>query len=219
MIEYDKDFIIIGHQNAITYKEIFPLLKGNKMWLGYGFKGGYAHFINRGYDNYATSTNKIEGMIRVSGVVWFTNLDIFKRHEELILYKKYTPEEYPQYDNYNAINVDKTSEIPNDYEGIMGVPITFLDKHNPNQFEILGMTKTPICFDNAEEAKRNKVYENVTQHSKNGKTTTGNKVNDGPTILLNEKPVNDTYYTTKDVEGYLVSPYARILIKNKRVIK
>lgn len=184
LIEYEKDFIIIGHQNAITYKETFPLLKNNKMWLGYGFKGGYGHFINKEYENYATSTNQKEGMIRVSGVVWFTNIDISKRHEELILYKKYTPEEYPSYDNYNAINVDRTNEIPMDYEGIMGVPITFLNKFNPNQFEILGMTKTPICYDNNTEAKRTKIYENVTQHSKNGKTSSGNKVNDGPTLLL-----------------------------------
>ena len=219
LIEYEKDFIIIGHQNAITYKETFPLLKNNKMWLGYGFKGGYGHFINKEYENYATSTNQKEGMIRVSGVVWFTNIDISKRHEELILYKKYTPEEYPNYDNYNAINVDRTNEIPMDYEGIMGVPITFLNKFNPNQFEILGMTKTPICYDNSTEAKRTKIYENVTQHSKNGKTSSGNKVNDGPTLLLNNPPKNKTYYTTNNIEGYLIAPYARILIKNRKVVK
>ncbi len=189
------------------------------MWLGYGFKGGYGHFINKEYENYATSTNQKEGMIRVSGVVWFTNIDISKRHEELILYKKYTPEEYPSYDNYNAINVDRTNEIPMDYEGIMGVPITFLNKFNPNQFEILGMTKTPICYDNNTEAKRTKIYENVTQHSKNGKTSSGNKVNDGPTLLLNNPPKNKTYYTTDNIEGYLIAPYARILIKNKKVVK
>ncbi len=219
LIEYDKDFIIVGHQNAITYKEIFPLLKDNKMWLGYGFKGGYAHFINKEYENYATSTNQKEGMIRVSGVVWFTNLDIDKRHEELILYKKYNKEEYPTYDNYNAINVDKTNDIPKDYEGVMGVPITFLNRFNPDQFEILGMTKTPICFDNAEEAQRIKIYEGVTQHSKNGKTSSGNKVNDGPALLLEAPPENKVYYTVPGLEGYLVAPYARILIKNKKVVE
>ena len=138
LMEYDKKFIIVGHQNAITYKEIFPLIKENKMWLGNGFKGGAAHFINEHYENYATATDKKEGMIRVSGVTWFTNLEINKRHEELDLFKTYTPEEYPKYDNYDAIEVSKTKEIPGDYKGVMGVPITFLDKYNPDQFEIIG---------------------------------------------------------------------------------
>lgn len=138
LMEYDKKFIIVGHQNAITYKDIFQLIKENKIWLGYGFKGGAGHFINEHYENYATATDKKEGMIRVSGVVWFTNLEIDKRHEELDLFKNYTPEDYPTYDNYDAINVDKTKEIPCDYPGTIGVPITFLDKYNPVQFEILG---------------------------------------------------------------------------------
>lgn len=137
LIKYNKKFIIVGHQNALTYREVFPLIKENKIWLGYGFKGGAAHFINNSYEDYATASNHKEGMIRVSGVVWFTNLDIVKRHEKLILYKKYSPEEYPKYDNYDAINVDRTDEIPMDYDGVMGVPITFMDKYNPEQFEIL----------------------------------------------------------------------------------
>lgn len=141
LIEYDKKFVIVGHQNAITYKEVFKLIKENKLWLGYGFRGGAGHFINQHYENYATATDKREGMIRVSGVHWFTNLDTNKRHEDLILYKKYTPEEYPKYDNYDAINVDKTSDIPMDYAGAMGVPITFLDKYNPEQFEIIKFRK------------------------------------------------------------------------------
>jgi hypothetical protein len=140
LIEYDKKFVIVGHQNAITYKEIFPLIKENKMWLGYGFKGGAAHFINKHYEDYAAAGDHKEGMIRVSGVVWFTNLDISKRHENLILYKKYRPEEYPKYDNYDAINVDVTKDIPDNYDGVMGVPITFLDKYNPEQFEIITMS-------------------------------------------------------------------------------
>lgn len=121
LIKYEKKFIIVGHQNAISYKEIFSLIKDNKIWLGYGFKGGAAHFINSHYKDYATAGNHKEGMIRVSGVVWFTNLDIKKRHEDLILYKTYSPEEYQKYENYDAINVDKTSDIP----------ITFLDKYSP----------------------------------------------------------------------------------------
>jgi hypothetical protein len=137
LVEYDKKFVIVGHQNAITYKEIFKLIKENKLWLGFGFTGGAGHFINTQYENYATASDKKEGMIRVSGVHWFTNLDINKRHEDLILYKKYSPEEYPKYDHFDGINVDKTKDIPLDYKGNMGVPITFLDKYNPEQFEII----------------------------------------------------------------------------------
>ena len=142
LIEYDKKFVVVGHQNAITYKEIFPLIKENKLWLGYGFKGGAGHFINEHYEDYATATDRKEGMIRVSGVHWFTNLEINKRHEDLILYKNYTPQEFPKYDNYNAIEVSKTKDIPVDYDGAMGVPITFMDKYNPDQFEILGATES-----------------------------------------------------------------------------
>ena len=140
LIEYKKKFIIIGHQNAITYKEIFKLIKENKIWLGYGFKGGAGHFINKHYEDYATASDHKEGMIRVSGVTWFTNLEIKKRHEDLILYRSYfeNKKEYPTYDNFDAINVDKTKDIPNEYDGIIGVPVSFLDKYNPEQFEIIG---------------------------------------------------------------------------------
>lgn len=140
LMKYDKKFVIIGHQNAITYKEIFRLIKENKMWMGYGFTGGAAHFINKSYEDYATAGNHKEGMIRVSGVVWFTNLDLKKRHENLILYKTYNPDEFPTYDNYDAIEVSKTKDIPMNYDGAMGVPITFLDKYSPEQFELLGLT-------------------------------------------------------------------------------
>lgn len=137
LVQHDKKFLVIGHQNAITYKEIFPLIMDNKIWLGHGFKGNAAHFISQ-YEDTATASDRREGMIRVSGVQWFTNLDVSKRHEELILYKKYTTAEYPKYDDFDAIEVGKTSEIPMDYDGIMGVPITFLNKYNPDQFEIVG---------------------------------------------------------------------------------
>jgi hypothetical protein len=140
LIEYDKKFLIIGHQNAIKYKEIFPLIQQNKLWLGYGFKGGAGHFFSN-YVDTATAGDHREGMIRVSGVHWFTNLEIKKRHEDIILYKKYTPEEYPKYENYDAIDVSKTSDIPEDYYGKMGVPITFMDKYNPDQFEIIGIAE------------------------------------------------------------------------------
>lgn len=140
LIEYDKKFIIIGHQNAITYKGIFPLIKDNKMWLGYGFKGLASHFRSP-YKDIATASNHKENMIRVSGVVWFTNLDHNKRHEEMDLICRYSPDLYPKYDNYDAIEVSTTANIPMDYEGVMGVPITFLDKYCPDQFEILGCNR------------------------------------------------------------------------------
>jgi hypothetical protein len=145
LIRYDKKFVIIGHQNAITYKEIFPLIKNNQIWLGYGFKGGAGHFISK-YEDRATAGDHREGMIRVSGVHWFTNLEIKKRNEKLILYKHYSPEEYPTYDNYDAIEVSKTVDIPEDYDGVMGVPITFMDKYCPEQFEIVGMCENENLY-------------------------------------------------------------------------
>ncbi|NRD71579.1 modification methylase [Psychrobacter okhotskensis] len=140
LADYDKKFIIIGNQNSITYKDIFPLIKSNKMWLGYGFKRNMAHFIAPHYEDTASDADHKEGMIRVSGVVWYTNLDNKKRHEEIILVQRYQGNEadYPYYDNYNAIEVSRTQNIPLDYDGAMGVPITFLTKYNPEQFEIIG---------------------------------------------------------------------------------
>ena len=139
LIEFNKKFLIIGNVNAITYKEIFPLIKENKIWLGYGFRG-MVGFFKSPYEDNAKSSQHLEGFIRNSGVHWYTNLDIEKRHEDILLYRSYydEPENYPKYDNYDAIEVSKTADIPKDYEGVMGVPITFLDKYNPDQFEILG---------------------------------------------------------------------------------
>lgn len=144
LADYDKKFIIIGNQNSITYKDIFPLIKSNKMWLGYGFKRNMAHFIAPHYEDTASDADHKEGMIRVSGVVWYTNLDNKKRHEEIILVQRYQGNEadYPYYDNYNAIEVSRTQNIPLDYDGAMGVPITFLTKYNPEQFEIIGATES-----------------------------------------------------------------------------
>ena len=140
LVKYEKQFLIIGNQNAITYKEIFPLIKQNKLWLGKGFKGNVG-FFKSPYEDVAVSSQHKDGMIRVSGVMWFTNMDYPERHTDIDLYKKYTPEEYPHYDNYNAINVNKTSDIPEDYYGDIGVPITFLDKYNPSQFDIIRFRK------------------------------------------------------------------------------
>lgn len=140
LMEYNKKFLIIGHQNAITYKEIFPLIKENRIWLGYGFKGAAGHFGSP-YKDTATANDHKENMIRVSGVNWFTNLEIPKRNEELDLVCRYTKDSYPLYDNYDAIEVSKTANIPCDYSGVMGVPITFLEKYNPEQFEIIKFRK------------------------------------------------------------------------------
>lgn len=142
--QYNKKFIIIGHQNAITYKDVFPLIKNNEMWLGYGFKRNMAHFLAPHYEDTATDADHREGMIRVSGVVWYTSLDHNKRHEEMILVQNYhgNEEAYPRYDNYDAIEVSRSQNIPMDFDGVMGVPITFLTKYNPDQFEIIGATES-----------------------------------------------------------------------------
>lgn len=198
LIEYDKKFLVIGHQNAITYKEVFKLIKENKIWLGYGFKGGAGHFINKHYKDYATAGDHKEGMIRVSGVHWFTNLEINKRHEDLILYKKYTPEEYPKYDNYNAINIDKTKDIPVDYQGNMGVPVTFLDKYSPDQFEIVGQGRADLC-----EGMKCMSQQFVNDYYKSGGT---GSYKEGNPLL--------GYYNNS---GKAVIPYMRIIIKNKKV--
>lgn len=142
LMRYRKKFLVVGHQNAVTYREIFPCIMRNEIWLGYGFRGGAGYFINRHYTDYAKAGEHRDGMIRVSGVHWFTNLEHDKRHEDIPLYRRYTPEDYPRYGNYDAINVDRTAEIPCDYDGVMGVPITFMDKYNPDQFEILGASES-----------------------------------------------------------------------------
>ena len=142
LIEYDKKFLIIGNVNAIKYKEIFPLFQQNKIWLGYGFNAGNAYFsIPETDKEYAAGVYDVNTkLVKFRNCHWFTNLETAKRHEGLILYKKYTPEEYPKYENFDAIDVAKTENIPLDYDGLMGVPITFMDKYNPEQFEIIGNT-------------------------------------------------------------------------------
>ena len=145
LIEYDKKFLIIGHQNAIKYKEIFPLIKNNQIWLGYGFPGNVGFFRAPHYEDYAVSSQHKEGLIRVSGVMWFTNLDIPKRHQPIDLRGNYyDPEKYLKYVNFDAIEVSKVADIPEDYDGLMGVPITFLSVYCPEQFEIVGMNWTVL---------------------------------------------------------------------------
>lgn len=142
LIQYEKKFLILGDQNAITYKEIFKLIKENKLWLGYDNGGTKWFQVPMDYDIPTESRKKIVNGIKylsMGRILWYTNLDTTKRHEKLTLYKKYSAEEYPNYDNYDAIEVSRVLEIPTNYEGKMGVPITFLDKHNPEQFIILGL--------------------------------------------------------------------------------
>ena len=141
LIQYEKKFLILGDQNAITYKEIFKLIKENKLWLGYDNGGTKWFQVPMDYDIPTESRKKIVNGIKylsMGRILWYTNLDTTKRHEELTLYKKYSPEEYQKYDNYDAINVDRYIDIPMNYDGAMGVPVTFVDKYNPEQFEIIG---------------------------------------------------------------------------------
>lgn len=142
LIEYNKQFIILAQQNAISYREIFKLIKENKLWLGADNNGTKWFKVPNDYEINTESRKKIEDgkkFFSMGSVVWFTNLDIKKRHEDLIPYKVYKghENEYPKYDYYDAINIDRVADIPMDYRGAMGVPVTFLDKHNPEQFEIL----------------------------------------------------------------------------------
>ena len=143
LMAYGKKFLIIGPQNAITYKEIFPLIKDNKIWLGYGFNVGNAYFhVPNAEKEYAVGVyDEKTQLVKFRNCHWFTNLEIPKRHEELDLVCRYSMGTYPVYDNYNAIEVSKVADIPCDYDGAMGVPITFLDKYNPDQFEIIKFRK------------------------------------------------------------------------------
>ena len=147
LMDYNKKFIIIGNQNAITYKEIFPYIKNNQLWLGMSMNGSNRWFVAP--DSYEVKENaagykldeKGRKMFFVNGVTWFTNIENKRRNEKLDLYKRYSFEDYPKYQNYDAIEVSRVDEIPMDYDGVMGVPITFLYKYNPTQFEIIGLDR------------------------------------------------------------------------------
>lgn len=140
LMEYDKDFLIVGNQNAVTYREILPLIRDNKVWLGYN----NGHFWFKVPETYAVKKTDFkidengQKWRRMGNICWFTNLDIEKRHEDMVLFRNYDPSVYPKYDNYDAIEVSHTADIPCDYYGVMGVPITFMQYYNPNQFVILG---------------------------------------------------------------------------------
>ena len=195
-MDNNKDFVILGNMNAITYKEVFPYIKENRIWLGY---------LN-GNKTFKTPSGTEQ---KFGNIFWYTTLPISKHKEELILYKHYTPEEYPKYDNYDAINVDKTCDIPEDYNGVMGVPISFLDKYNSKQFEILGQTSGRFEFGIGPTIK----YENALQNNPDGTTSNGSKVNTRPCLLHPDKPVDRLYYTASNRTGYIQPLYTRILIR------
>ena len=225
IVDAGKSFIIIGNQNAITYKEVFPLLKNNIIWLGHGFKSNVGYFHAPDYIDYAVANQHKEGFIRVSGVMWFTNLDHGKRHERLQLdtmahnlkfnkklkkkFSEYGVNKYPHFDNYDAIEVPFTECIPSDYDGTMGVPITFMDKYNPEQFEIIGISKTPLGNN-----LRTKIYDKQIQYNKDGSTSNVTKLNDGAAIYSSDIPNKKPYY---EVNGKLyIATYPRILIRSRK---
>lgn len=172
LMEHKKKFLILGNMNAVTYKQIFPLIKNNLLWYGVSIhSGGTNFYIPKDYPittkNWCKDeTGKI--FVKFNNIRWFTNLDHnFRMNSKLVLHEHYTTEKYPKYDNYNAINVNKVAEIPIDYDGAMGVPITFIDKYNPKQFEILGITST---WDKSEEVQSIRLpYKGPMNASVNGK--------------------------------------------------
>lgn len=207
LMEYNKMFIIIGNQNAITYKEIFPYLKDNILWLGNN-SGAQTFEVPTSFLRNNTYIENGKKYAKFGNICWFTNLEIKKRNENLILYKAYTPEEYPNYDNYNAIEVSKVSEIPIDYDGVMGVPLTFLDKYNPNQFVILGCTEAGnnLCT---------KFYTNMYQHTEDKVFYNMKSARYAPMIKHTIKPKTNCY-TVNEVDGYITKTYFRIFIRRKQ---
>ena len=202
MISYDKKFLIIGNVNAISYKEIFSLIRDNKLWLGASIHSGDREFgVPNDYPlNAAGCRQDANGnkFIRVKGVRWFTNLDYKERHEDLILYKAYNNEDYKHYENFDAINVDKTADIPLDYDGIMGVPITFMDKYNPDQFEIIGLGIASLGLECGVQPYK-------PEHRKYRKEIQKRGVVDGDLYMM--------------IDGVVTVPYARILIRRRQQIQ
>lgn len=211
LVEHDKQFLIVGNMNAVTYQEIWPLIKANKIWLGVTRQGTGSMWFRINDDAPEKTGQKVdENGVRyqtVGNSAWFTNMDFPNRHEELILYKTYNPEDYPAYDNYDGIDVSLAVDIPSDYDGVMGVPITFLGKYNPDQFEIVGIAKAPI-------GTPSRKYPRQIQVDKDGKRSTVTKLNDGPAIKVASPPKGKTYY---EVDGeFFVQLYARVLIRRRK---
>lgn len=208
LFKYDKKFLIVGNKNAVTYKEIFSLIKENKLWIGY--RNMNSDFWLEVPEN--AQYEKIVNGKRLKHIMacWYTNIDIIKRHEYQILYKEYTPQEYPAYENYDAINVDVTTDIPMNYDGVMGVPITFLDKYSPDQFEIVGLGIVGSC--NFTNERRMEILD------KNGLPTGKYTINAKGTLYRKHLDSDKKPAAFKDCEtGELYqSIYARILIRKKR---
>jgi len=221
IIAAEKQFLIIGSMNAITYKEVFPLIKNNNMWLGNGFHAGNAYFSVPFAKEYADGVYDAEtGLVKFRNVCWFTNFDHGRRHQPLKLMSmkdnlKYNKklrgkESYDHYDNYDAIEVPFTDAIPSDYDGVMGVPISFLDKYSPEQFQIIGATQRG-CHDEIPDIKKYDEYWEVRQ---NGQKTgsSGGKTNENANLLGNDGKKN--YFINK--EGRIIqSAYQRIFIRHK----
>ena len=215
LMEYQKKFLIIGNMNSITCKEVFPYIQDNRMWIGPSISSGDRKFyVPDDYPlNAAGCGIDSDGrrFIRVKGIRWFTNLDHNKRHEDLDLVCRYSEDEYPTFDNFDAIEVGKTSDIPYDYAGIMGVPITFLDKYNPEQFEILGLTQIG-CHDLCPDTKRYNDYKEITRATDKPTGSSGGKTNEN--AVLKGKGTKKTYYLGPNGE-IVHSAYKRIFIRNK----
>lgn len=215
LMEYQKKFLIIGNMNSITCKEVFPYIQDNRMWIGPSISSGDRKFyVPDDYPlNAAGCGIDSDGrrFIRVKGIRWFTNLDHNKRHEDLDLVCRYSEDEYPTFDNFDAIEVGKTSDIPYDYAGIMGVPITFLDKYNPEQFEILGLSQIG-CHDLCPDTKRYNDYKEITRATDKPTGSSGGKTNEN--AVLKGKGTKKTYYLGPNGE-IVHSAYKRIFIRNK----
>ena len=209
LMQFGKKFLILGSQNNITYKEVFPLFIENRIWLGYK-AGDMAFRVPADSEPRETRFWQDESGQKwrsFGNICWYTNLDIPKRHEELDLFRLFDPETYPRYDNFDAIEVGRVEDIPCDYYGSMGVPLTFLDKHNPDQFEILGITKTWFGM-------ATKIYPEQIQVDKDGTEKRVSKLNDGAVIEVAEPPVGKTYYKV-DGKTY-IQTYPRILIRRRK---
>lgn len=213
LTDYQKDFIIIGNTNALTYKEVFKLFKEDKIRTGYTkFNVGMYFAVPDSFEKYHKIANG-QKMVRVATSCWFTDLPVAKHKEPIILYKQYNPKEYPFYDNYNAINVDKYTEIPFDYDGAMGVPITFLDKYNPEQFEILGLLQSST---DEQAGIPNLRYYNDFREMREDMSFTGasgQKANGNP--VMKGKPEKGNFLYNPKTNEYVHSVYARILIRKK----
>lgn len=205
LVKFKKKFLIIGSLNAVTYNDIFKLIREDKLWLGYGFQAGNAYFAVPSAGDYADGVyDETTGLVKFRNVSWFTNLDISKRHEDLVLFKTYSPNDYPTYDNYDAIEVAKVEDIPRDYDGVMGVPLTFLDKHNPDQFEILGLSGNADYPATKKYGKKERVVDGVRVKSNTGTLRA---------VIRADKFGPGTYF---DVGYPVKGVYRRLFIRRKK---